>query len=604
MLPRPKALLLSLVMLRLAGCCFLWPDGPSTIGNIQRQTDTVEHGSDESSLTAVQDSAELYTGDAVRVRNGGEGLLNLGSGLLLRLFNDTQAQVVRAEVAEGVPFEVEMYLTEGGFTGNLTASGGQALFKTPGGATIAVYGTEFFITYNPADGLTTVGNFQGSIEVTAGGVTVALPTASVIQIPSGQPPNPTLGLPVGLADFEQIARERASPLQAVDIILDGATPIETPPALTLWHAWDRAQLIGIRAVFEQYRQSHPNVQIELVRQTDMVSTFQETTLAGEGPDIVVLSNDQIGRLAQAELIVPLEGYGLTADELQQTYTSPAARGMVWQDRVWGLPATQEGIALVYNQVLVKAETLPADPLDFKSLLALVRKYGTDRPLLCNPGFGSTEAYFLAPIFFGFGVPTFVDEVGQAYLNTDAAFEAAEWLAAVRSFSPQASSYSSELCEQAFLAEEVAVWWTGPWSIPTIEANDINYGVAPMGRPFVGLQTVMLGANALERGHDQLALDVMQYFTSAKVQAQLAVTNGTIPAARAAFEDPQVSKLETVMDFAKALSEGVPMATTPYAEAQWQPLGAASIAIWHEGQNPTEAMQAAQAALEKLISTLR
>lgn len=149
-----------------------------------------------------------------------------------------------------------------------------------------------------------------------------------------------------------------------------------------------------------------------------------------------------------------------------------------------------------------------------------------------------------------------------------------------------------------------MWWTGPWAIAGIEADGVNYGILPMGKPFVGIKTLMLSKNAVDRGNQEVALDVMKYFTSPDVQKKLALINKTIPAQTAAVNDPEVAKLAAVIGFGKALASGVPMANTPFAGAQWGPVADASVAVWNGSQTPADAMAAAQKAIEAAIAKMK
>jgi arabinogalactan oligomer/maltooligosaccharide transport system substrate-binding protein len=152
--------------------------------------------------------------------------------------------------------------------------------------------------------------------------------------------------------------------------------------------------------------------------------------------------------------------------------------------------------------------------------------------------------------------------------------------------------------------DAGAWWTGPWAIADLEAAGINYGIIPMGKPFVGIKALMLSQNAVDRGNEELALDIMKYFTSGPVQAKIAAANKTIPAPTAALEAPEVQALSTLRGFGASLNLGVPMANTPYASAQWGPVGDATTAIWTGAQTPEEALTAAQAAIEQAIADMR
>jgi arabinogalactan oligomer/maltooligosaccharide transport system substrate-binding protein len=47
-----------------------------------------------------------------------------------------------------------------------------------------------------------------------------------------------------------------------------------------------------------------------------------------------------------------------------------------------------------------------------------------------------------------------------------------------------------------------------------------------------------------------------------------------------------------------------MANTPYADAQWGPVGDATQAIWNGSQTPAEALAAAQTAIDTAIAGMK
>jgi arabinogalactan oligomer/maltooligosaccharide transport system substrate-binding protein len=149
-----------------------------------------------------------------------------------------------------------------------------------------------------------------------------------------------------------------------------------------------------------------------------------------------------------------------------------------------------------------------------------------------------------------------------------------------------------------------MFWTGPWNIKTIEDAKIDYGIFPMGKPFVGIKTLMMSKNAVDRGNQDVVLDVMKYFTSADVQKKIAAVNKTIPAAAAALKDPAIAQLVSVVGFGDAASGGVPVSASPYAGAQWGPVGDAVKAIWSGAQAPDKALAAAQKLIEDAIAQMK
>jgi hypothetical protein len=184
------------------------------IGLVQRELDVVQLGKSAGSLDTVSDRKDLFAGDVLRIQEGGEGLLDFGSGMLLRLFNDTQVGVTSAS-APGAPFDVRLYLEDGGFTGELTEPGGKAVFETPNHAQITVLGTRFLVAYDTRTETTTVANFDGTLEVVSPAGALDLPPATFTLVMPNQPPDPPRPFQVSMEEYNRVARLVQSPLLAL-----------------------------------------------------------------------------------------------------------------------------------------------------------------------------------------------------------------------------------------------------------------------------------------------------------------------------------------------------------------------------------------------------
>lgn len=378
-----------------------------------------------------------------------------------------------------------------------------------------------------------------------------------------------------------------------------------PVTITIWHQWSGDYLNAIQAVFTQYMTDHPNVTIVLDAPQDVPSALQVAIPAGEGPDIIGWANDAIGKYAINGYIVDLGTLGVTKDFLDSTFEPAAVNGVVWQDKIWALPESQEAIAVVYNKAAVSEADFPSDPMDFDGLLADAKSYAEANPgkyLLCNQGFGGADPYHEAPVYFGFGVPSYVDDAGNVYLNSAEAIAAGNWIKEFSAYAPSEASY--DICNAGMTDGTFAAWWTGPWAIANLETAGIDYGILPMGKPFVGIKTLMITKNAVDRDTANVALDIMKYYTNQANETQVALTNKTIPANTAALNDPQIQALATIKGFGASANLGIPMANTPYADAQWGPVGDATQAIWNGSQTPEEALAAAQTAIETAIAEMK
>ncbi|MEA3375775.1 MAG: extracellular solute-binding protein [Chloroflexota bacterium] len=383
-------------------------------------------------------------------------------------------------------------------------------------------------------------------------------------------------------------------------------PTEAPAevtTVTVWHGYAGDYQAPIEALFEEFNTEHEDIQIDYTRVDELRDSLSVAIPAGEGPDIIAWANDQIGRNALTGNIVALDDY-IDRAYLEEHYTDPGVSGVIWNDQIWALPETMEGIALVYNKDLVAQDELPA-PDDFDALLnkaCAFREENPDEWYLCNQGLGNPDAYHVAPIYFGFGMPGYVDDQGKVYLDTPEGIAAGEWMVQFSECAPAETSH--EIC-QAMLAEgQAGIWWTGPWAIASVEEAGIDYGIAPMGKPFVGIKVWMLTSNAVDRGRAEAAVEVMKWWTSADTLKLRVLATKEIPANVAALEDPEVQALYTVSGFGASLERGIPMANTPYMDALWGPVGDATTAIWTGAQTPEEALADAQAAAEETIEEMQ
>ena len=154
---------------------------------------------------------------------------------------------------------------------------------------------------------------------------------------------------LGLAACTPAATATPAPTAAATAAPTAAPTSAAPVKITIWHQWDGAYLDAITAAFNDYTAAHPNVTIDLSKPDDVGNALNVAIPAGEGPDIIGWANDKIGEQAIAGNIVALDDYGVDQAFLKATYEPAAVNGVVWKDKIWALPESQEGIALVYNK---------------------------------------------------------------------------------------------------------------------------------------------------------------------------------------------------------------------------------------------------------------
>jgi maltose-binding protein MalE len=384
------------------------------------------------------------------------------------------------------------------------------------------------------------------------------------------------------------------------------TPTPVPPVtITIWHGWTGDYLANVEKVFGDYEATHDNIKIDLVSVPDMDTRLPTDIPAGASVDIIAFSSEWVGRLADAGLIVPVSDYGITRDFVSNAYIGSAAEGMIYKDKVWGVPETVECVTWIYNKALVSEADIPTNT---DGLLAEAQDWNAAHPGQYFFVYAATnDVYFSAPWWYGAGA-YMVKEDGSVGLDTPEGIKAAQFIASLPPVMPQPIDYVAAV--GLFKEGKAAIIQDGPWLLPELQAAGIDYGLAfipefdATGRkaaPFVSGKALILTPNS---GHPEAAADLMKYFTSAEVQIFLARANGTIPTNLAAIENPEVVALTDIAHFAQQAGYGVAMPTTPYMSALWEPMSAALESLWNGSVTPEQAVQTAQAQAMQGIAAMK
>jgi len=407
------------------------------------------------------------------------------------------------------------------------------------------------------------------------------------------------------AQGENIQLDTVYSAEVVTYTMDLPMVVNELQTITIWNWWDDDLQQELQNIVHDYNLAHPEVFVQLVEIDDMDASMSPAIPRGVGPDIVYAPIDKIGQWVSAGYLAPLDPY-LDLSYMNATFEPIAVDAVVYDEQIWGIPESQEGIALVYNRDIITDTEIPAAD-DFESVLVDANEFRFLHPTqyyLCNQGLGNVDPYHVAPIYFGFGLNNFggyVDENGTAYMDTPEALNAAQWIKDLRPYSPASTSYW--VCREMLVNGEAAIWWTGPWAIPDLEDAGVNYGIAPMGNPFVGVRNFVLTSNAVDRGKDELAIDLMKYLGSYEVQKRLTIANHTVPANTAALNDPEVQAIYEVARFSASIALGAPIGNHIYTTCQWSAIGEATKAVWDGSLSPEEAMNAAQIGLEECVASI-
>jgi maltose-binding protein MalE len=444
--------------------------------------------------------------------------------------------------------------------------------------------------------LAACGGQQGT---TPSGQATSAPAAAATTAPAAAattaPAAAATTAPAAAAPTTAAAAPTAAPTAAPEVLGSG------PTKLVIWHRWEGEYYKAIQKIFADYAAKN-NVQIELLLVQDVANKAQLAIPSGQGPDIIAWVDDRIGDSALQKIIQPLDDYGVNQDYLKANFSPVAVNAMVYHDKVYGIPESLEAITFIYNKKLIQEADLPKNTDD---LIAKAKTYNQPPNKYLFVYNAKADAYASAPWWQGSGV-TLVTPEGTTELASENGVKAANLIKSFSEIMPKELAYDES--NTLFMDGKAAIIMNGPWVIADYKAKGIDFGLTPIpvvsnsgkpGAPFVGVKLLMLAANAK---NPQAAVDLMKYYGSTDVQAQLAKVNKQVPANTQA--QVQVQDDPIIGGFVKQSANGVPLPNNEFVSAMWDPFGKTVEAIWTGAVPPEQAVKDGAALFDQKVADLK
>lgn len=205
----------------------------------------------ENSWRTLQpgEAADFQSYDGIRIKEAGQATLDLGNQVHLIMKRDTTLQFVENKLAQekltnlNVDIDARLleeivltlHLSRGGFFGSKEFDGKSIALSTPN-AVVIVSGTDFFVAYDPQQGITWVCNLGGTIDVAdvAEAESQRIPDGQLIAIPGVRgektwPVNEHLTLEGFFGLIDQVG----SPTGALDVISGPYLIGQTEPSIEI-----------------------------------------------------------------------------------------------------------------------------------------------------------------------------------------------------------------------------------------------------------------------------------------------------------------------------------------------------------------------------------
>jgi maltose-binding protein MalE len=363
------------------------------------------------------------------------------------------------------------------------------------------------------------------------------------------------------------------------------------PTIVIWTDANRAPAVS-KVANTWAAANGATVQV-VTKDFGSIQTSLGTVSADAAPDVVLAAHDWTGGLAANGLVVPLYPSAAVRSQFPK-YTLDAFSYGTAVKKLYGIPVQVENIGLIVNTKMAKV------PKTFAQLeseaLAAKRAHHLSFGLCVQQGSGG-DAYHMYPFFSGLGGyifgtnsagnldPSNIGVANKRFLKNAKLIDKWNKEGLINS----KTDYST--CDSAFTKSQTPFWVTGPWAVSDIQKAGIQFKVVQVPKivypsvPFLGVNGMMVTKYAAAHNVQSAAEDlVVNYFSQASAQTQLAAAGGRAPAnTKAKATDPVLAQ------FGAASKGGVPMPNIPQMGSVWSDLGQA----WVRSTKGAGAMPAAR-----------
>lgn len=390
-----------------------------------------------------------------------------------------------------------------------------------------------------------------------------------------------------------------------------------PITLEVWHTFaaeSKEENVFMQSV-RAYEALHPNITVEvaLVPFGDADNLFMTAAQGGEAPDLMRLSSDQLGAIGE----VRVDGFPLLED--LRPHLTPAQRGlyderalhaMRYGEALYGVPASQDALSLIYNKALFDARGVSypdntwtqRDLLEAAQTLTYQDVQGLALPV--------KSAYWWFGFQAGYNGSLF-DEAGEPSLDSNGSAAALDWLLDLElEHQVVATGTQTEGMKNQFIGSKAAMIVDGPWNWATYEASrlDVGQSMLPLieetGERVAPLVTYKGWTVSKQSAHKIAAVDLAQYLASSDVQKSFALETYTLPTHVSLTNDEDINNDEVLTGFLDQIEVGTPAPTTRGMAMVYGPLVTAFEQAYTQSATAAVALEGANAELKSLMDDLQ
>ena len=387
--------------------------------------------------------------------------------------------------------------------------------------------------------------------------------------------------------------------------------------IEVWHTFtaESKEEESFNKAILSFQETHPNISVEvtMIPFSNADQLFMTAAQGGEAPDLMRLSSDQLGAIGEIRvdkhpLLEDLRPHLTPAQRAQ--FDSRALEAMRYGDALYGIPASQDCLSLIFNKAIFDAQGVDypdetwteSDLLNASKLLTYQDVQGLALPI--------KTTYWWFPFQEGFGGSLF-DENGTPSLDSNGSSESMDWMLDLElKHNVVATGTQIEGMKNQFISSKAAMIIDGPWNWATYEASRLSIGqtvlptIESTGERMSPLITYKGWTVSKQSLHKVAAVELSLWLSSETVQKDFALETYTMPTHTNLEFDGEITNNTVISGFLNQTKEGTPAPTTRAMALVYGPLSTAFERNYTGISTSEQALEDANNELIHLIDELQ